>query len=261
MSSLERNPTPKPPLDLAAVRSRLAAASGIPYWRSLEELSSTEEFREFLAREFPRQASAWNPALDRRGFLALLGASLALAGLSGCASQTAGRENRPVRGPLGGVRSGRAAVLRDRLAARRICSRAARQSHEGRPTKIEGNPDHPASLGATDAQTRRLCSACTIPTAPRPYFATEYRTHGTPFSGPSRLPGTSWAAIGGAGLHLLTETVTSPTAARQIKPCGRHTHARHGISTSHPSGRCARGGAHRVWQPTSVRSTTSARRR
>jgi len=72
------------PLDLAAVRERLGKSSGKEYWRSLEELAGDPHFEELLHREFPRYASEWDEAVDRREFLKLMAASLALAGLSGC---------------------------------------------------------------------------------------------------------------------------------------------------------------------------------
>jgi molybdopterin-containing oxidoreductase family iron-sulfur binding subunit len=76
----------KEPLNLEQIRAHLAEARGQRYWRSLDELAATPEFQEFLHREFPRQASEWiDPSpISRRNFLKLMGASLALAGLSGC---------------------------------------------------------------------------------------------------------------------------------------------------------------------------------
>src|SRR6266852_2662840 len=76
-------------LDLGLIRARLSGSTGKVYWRSLEELAETEEFQELLYREFPRQASAMRTSLSRRDFIKLMGASLALAGLSACASQPA----------------------------------------------------------------------------------------------------------------------------------------------------------------------------
>src|SRR3979411_543876 len=58
------------------------------FWRSLEELADAPEFREFVAREYPQHAEEWNDPLERRTFLKLMGASLALAGLRGCAFQS-----------------------------------------------------------------------------------------------------------------------------------------------------------------------------
>src|SRR5512142_1862150 len=71
-------------LELEEVRARLEAAKGPQYWRTLEELADSEGFREMVEREFPQQASAWPEEFSRRGFLKLMGASLALAGLVGC---------------------------------------------------------------------------------------------------------------------------------------------------------------------------------
>ena len=75
------------PLDLRVVRERLAAKSGKPYWRSLEELAEDPHFEDLLHREFPRQAAEWENAVERRDFLKLMAASLALAGLTGCGRQ------------------------------------------------------------------------------------------------------------------------------------------------------------------------------
>src|SRR6185369_1195254 len=66
-----------------------APASGKKFWRSLEELADAPEFREFVEREYPQHAEEWNDPFERRTFLKLMGASLALAGLSGCAFQPA----------------------------------------------------------------------------------------------------------------------------------------------------------------------------
>ena len=72
------------PLDLAAVRERLTAG-GKEFGRALEEVAQTEAFQEMLHREFPSQAWEWTDPPTRRRFLTLMGASLALAGLGGCA--------------------------------------------------------------------------------------------------------------------------------------------------------------------------------
>ena len=118
--------------NLNSIHERLESARGAEYWRCLEELADTQEFRELLQREYPRHASVWDEALDRRGFLKLMGASLALAGLSGCLSSAPAPTDETAM-PLGGF--GRGVLV---------------ESHMGRPTKIEGNPLHPASLGAAD---------------------------------------------------------------------------------------------------------------
>src|SRR5574337_1894507 len=93
MKMEEANPKPKPEdvcpgkknkLDRAAVEQQLAATSGPEYWRSLEELAGSPEFQEMLHREFPKGASEWLDTVSRRGFLKVMGASLGLAGMTGC---------------------------------------------------------------------------------------------------------------------------------------------------------------------------------
>ena len=137
-------------LDLEAARRRLAGARGPAYWRSLEELAADPAFEEMLQREFPRQASEWGEGLDRRRFLQLAGASLALAGLGACTRQPLETIVPYVRQPEE-IIPGRPRYF---ASAATLCGYATGilvESHEGRPTKIEGNPEHPASLGATDS--------------------------------------------------------------------------------------------------------------
>jgi MoCo/4Fe-4S cofactor protein with predicted Tat translocation signal len=80
-------PSKESQTNFALMRERILAAQGKQYWRSLEELADTDEFQEFLAHEYPQQAEEWNDAVGRRTFLKLMGASLALAGLSNCTYQ------------------------------------------------------------------------------------------------------------------------------------------------------------------------------
>src|SRR5262249_47474982 len=84
-SAIEKTPSSER-LDLAAARSRLGELSGREYWRSIEELLETEDFREHLAREFRTPVEA-EKGFDRRELLTLMGASIALAGLTGCVKQ------------------------------------------------------------------------------------------------------------------------------------------------------------------------------
>src|SRR5437588_10368345 len=78
--------------DQDALPQEVAPATGPRYWRGLEELVDSEEFREYLGREFPDQAAEWTDPVTRRRFLTLMGASLALAGVGGCSTQPAPRE-------------------------------------------------------------------------------------------------------------------------------------------------------------------------
>src|SRR6185369_17786828 len=69
-------------LDLAEIREKLAGMKGQAYWRGLEEIAETEEFQQWVGEEFPNRESLLQ--VDRRDFLKVMGASLALAGVAGC---------------------------------------------------------------------------------------------------------------------------------------------------------------------------------
>src|SRR6202035_3927067 len=137
------------PLDLAAVRARLQSKSGKQYWRTLDELADDPDFEELLHREFPRQASGWDDAGDRRDFLKLMAASLAFAGLAGCKSNEQANIVPYVKQPDGMV-LGRPLFFATVMPFVGDAIGVLVESHEGRPTKIEATPAHPASLGATD---------------------------------------------------------------------------------------------------------------
>src|SRR5215475_8629485 len=135
-------------MDIAAIRARLAGSQGKEYWRSLEELAGSEAFQESLRHEFPNGASEWNGAIDRRSFLRLMGASLALAGLTACTRQPAETIVPYVHPPIG-ITPGEPLYFATAMPMSGAAEGLLVESHEGRPTKIEGNPNHPASLGAT----------------------------------------------------------------------------------------------------------------
>src|ERR1700685_3653432 len=80
-------PGKKDKLDLQTVRAQIAQTKGPEFWRSLEELAGSAEFQEMMHREFPKGASAWVDSVSRRGFLKLMGASMALAGMTACTKQ------------------------------------------------------------------------------------------------------------------------------------------------------------------------------
>ena len=128
-------------------------AHGKEYWRCLEELADSEAFEELLRAEYPRQAAAWADSVDRRGFLKLMGASLALAGLSGCLSPAPAPTDEKivpyVKQPEE-IIPGKPLYFASAMPLAGYGRGILAESHMGRPTKIEGNPSHPASLGATD---------------------------------------------------------------------------------------------------------------
>jgi len=202
-------------LDLTSFRASLAGTSGPEYWRSLEELANTEAFQEYLHREFPEQASEFTDPVGRRQFLRLMGASLALAGVSACTKQPAEVIVPYVRAPEELV-PGKPLFYATAVTFGGYATGVLVESHEGRPTKIEGNPEHPASLGATDLFAQAQILALYDPDRSQTIkHQGDIRTWST-FLGALRGVIEAKRSSQGAGLRILTGTVTSPTLARQM---------------------------------------------
>jgi MoCo/4Fe-4S cofactor protein with predicted Tat translocation signal len=200
-------------------------ASGKKFWRSLEELADSPEFREFVEREYPQHAEEWNDALERRTFLKLMGASMALAGLSGCAFQPAEKIVPNVRQPEDSV-PGKALFFATASSLGGIATPLLARSNDGRPTKLEGNPDHPNSRNgdsqdrgssATDIFSQASILSLYDPDRSQiPLYREESRTWAT-FVGEIRTALDEQRPKQGAGIRFLTETVTSPTLAAQLR--------------------------------------------
>jgi MoCo/4Fe-4S cofactor protein with predicted Tat translocation signal len=203
-------------IDLAALRERLRDSTGPEYWRSLDELAQTREFGEFLHKEFPREAEVWEGSIDRRSFLKLMGASLALAGLSACSRQQDERIVPYVRAPEELV-PGNPMRYATAFPFNGYAMPVLVRSNDGRPTFIEGNPDHPISLGASDALT--VGSLLSLYDPDRSQVVTYRGTVSTweRFAVSLEIELNNQRAIHGAGLRILTQTVSSPTAVEQIQ--------------------------------------------
>lgn len=204
-------------LDLDAIRSRLNASKGKEFWRSLDELAQTEEFQEFLHREFPRQASTWDGGMSRRRFLQLMGASLALAGLTGCGDQPPQELIVPYVEAPEEIIPGKPLYFATAMSLSGIATGLLVESHMGRPIKVEGNPDHPASLGATDAFAQ--AAVLTLYDPDRSQAVTQQGRIRTWNNFLAQLRGAldDVRARQGEGLRVLTESVSSPTLAAQLE--------------------------------------------
>ena len=128
------------------MRAKLQSKSGKQYWRTLDELADDPHFEQLLHREFPRQASEWDESVDRRDFLKLMAASLAFAGLAGCKANVQTNIVPYVKQPDGMV-LGKPLYFATAMPFGADAIGLLVESHEGRPTNIAGNPDHPSSLG------------------------------------------------------------------------------------------------------------------
>jgi len=203
-------------LELSAVREKLKNKSGKQYWRTLEELSEDPHFEQLLHREFPRHASEWDDSVDRRDFLKLMGASLALAGLAGCGRPDESHIVPYVKQPDGMV-LGKPNFYATAMPFGVDAVGVLVESHEGRPTKIEGNPDHPSSLGATSAIVQASILNLYDPDRSQTVLEGGEIRAWSRFLDAAQESATSVKATAGANFRILTGTVTSPTLAWQLK--------------------------------------------
>src|SRR6266705_2757851 len=206
-----------------------SSRSAKQYWRSLDELTDSPVFEEFVRREFPQQAEAWDDPVERRTFLKLMGASLALAGLSGCVIQPPEKIVPYVKQPEEEV-PGKGLYFATAFSLGGIATPLLARSNEGRPTKLEGNPDHPNNRnndpndkGSSATDIFSQASILTLYDPDRSQTPL-YRGETRPWSqfvaeirGAIDKENDGLKAKKGAGLRFLTETVTSPTLAAQMK--------------------------------------------
>jgi molybdopterin-containing oxidoreductase family iron-sulfur binding subunit len=208
--------TEKVRLDLEKIRARLDSAKGPQYWKSLEELAETEEFQAYVQDEFPNRTPDWLDPANRRNFLKLMGASLALAGVTACTKQPAEMIVPYVRQPEDFV-PGKPLYFATAMTMGGVSTGLLVESHLGRPTKVEGNPDHPGSLGASDFFHQ--ASVLTMYDPDRSQVVINNGHISSWFGAQSALGIAKEKAIlkKGAGFRILTESVTSPTLTAQIK--------------------------------------------
>ncbi len=210
------SPSTSKGLTLEEARARLTGKGGKRYWRSLEELADAPGFDEMLQREFPRQAAEWIDPVSRRGFLKIMGASMALAGLSGCTKQPDEPIYPYIKAPEDMI-LGKPNYFASAHPFNTGAIPVLVKSDAFRPIKVDGNPDHPINRGSSDPLTQGTILGLYDPD----------RSQHVRYRGENR----EWAEFvqafqthlavkkvdGGQGVYILTSTVTSPTLAGQIK--------------------------------------------
>ena len=197
-------------VSLDDIRERLRANGGAEGWRGFEELAEAEGFDELIHREFPRQAAPWSTGVDRRSFLKLMGASLALAGLTACRPQRIDKIIPFVKVPEDIV-PGMPAYYATALTHGGFALGAIVEAHEGRPTKIEGNPDHPATLGSSSAIMQAMILDLYDPDRSKAVLNVGNASSFDTFYSAARK-----ALAQPSGVRILTESVTSPTLSGLI---------------------------------------------
>src|SRR5665213_3211723 len=221
-------------MTLAEVRAKLEGQTGKRYWKNLDELADTPQFQELMQEEFPRQAGAseWVDAVSRRGFLKVMGASLALAGMAGCTKQPDEPIFPYVKQP------------EDLILGKPMYFATAHPFPTGaipvliksdafRPIKVDGNPEHPVSKGKSDAFTQATLLDLYVLDRGQ---ASSFGSFQQAFA--SAIKKTN----GGQGVYFLSETITSPTLAEQWKQ----------VQAAYPQAKLAQ------WEPINSDSSRSA---
>ncbi len=200
----KRNSTPQTETSLRGPR----------YWRSVDELAGTAEFQTAVEREFPSSVQEWVDPVSRRGFMKLMGASMALAGLAGCTKQP----DEPIY-PY--VKAPEDLILGKPMyfaTAHPFATGAVPllvKSDQFRPIKVDGNPEHPYNQGSSDPYTQGTLLDLYDPDRSQHVLYRGENREWAEFAEAFRLKvaGTK----DGTGIYFLSATITSPTLARQWK--------------------------------------------
>ncbi|MFN7981224.1 MAG: TAT-variant-translocated molybdopterin oxidoreductase [Vicinamibacterales bacterium] len=190
--------------------------TGQAFWRTLDELADDPSFVERLHNEFPSEVEAITDPTTRRSFLKLMGASLALAGVTACTTQPEEAIVPYVRQPEELV-PGKPMFYATAMTLGGVATGLLVESHEGRPTKIEGNPQHPSSLGAADVFAQASILNIYDPDRARALTNAGETTSWAAFLAAMKAVVAAQTPLQGAGLRILSETVGSPTLGAQIK--------------------------------------------
>ncbi len=228
-------------LTLAEVRAKLDGKTGRRFWKNLDELAETAEFHELMREEFPRQAGAgeWVDSVSRRGFLKVMGASLALAGLAGCTKQPDEPIFPYIKQPEDLV-LGKPMYFATAYPFPTGAVPVLVKSDSFRPIKVDGNPEHPMSKGKSDVFTQATLLDLYDPDR------SQHVLHRGEVAGwgefQEAFAGAAKKLNGGQGLYFLSETITSPTLAAQWKQ----------VQAAYPSAKLVQ------WEPVNQDSSRAA---
>jgi MoCo/4Fe-4S cofactor protein with predicted Tat translocation signal len=189
--------------------------TGKKYWRSLGELSDTPEFREWLEREFPAGASELNEGeWSRRDFLKLMSASMALAGVGLTSCRRPEAHLVPFTNSLEWTIPGKFLYYATAMPRRTGAIPLIATTVDGRPIKLEGNPLHPASGGATDVFAQASVLDLYDPARSKRFVERGKTSDLAAFRAYIDKLRPELAASGGDGLAFLVEDTQSPTRER-----------------------------------------------
>jgi MoCo/4Fe-4S cofactor protein with predicted Tat translocation signal len=205
----------RPALNLQKLRERLAAGQGPAFWRTLNEAAESDELREYIEQEFPGLSGQIPQGVNRRNLLKVMAASLVMAGAAACTKQPKELIVPYVRQPeniIPGIPLFYATAMPVGGYARGLLV----ESHMNRPTKVEGNPDHPASLGATGIFEQASVLNLYDPDRSESVLHEGRLSTWAEFTGAFSTEAQASTLRKGEGLAILSGVTTSPTLIKQI---------------------------------------------
>ena len=203
-------------LTLAEVRREMKGLKGKKYWRSIDELAGTPEFEAAVAKEFPDAAQEWIDPVSRRGFMKLMGASMAMAGLAGCTKQPDEPIYPYIKAPEDLI-LGKPNYFATAFPFAMGSVPLLVKSDAYRPIKVDGNPDHSYNHGSSDPFTQGTLLQMYDPDRSQKTSRRGEDREWVEFMEEWRERLIAGKANGGEGIYILSSTVTSPTLARQWK--------------------------------------------
>ncbi len=189
--------------------------TGPKYWRSLDELAGTPGFKAQLEREFPEGADNLD-GVDRRHFMKIMAASFALGGVGLAGCRRPEKFILPYGKSVEGVIPGLPSYYATAMPVRKWAVPLLAETHQGRPTKIEGNPSYLPHGGAAS-----LSAQASVLDLYDPDRATAHTKGGAVLKREQvdQLLATvsqTYSASQGAGLAFLAEESSSPTRRRLV---------------------------------------------
>jgi molybdopterin-containing oxidoreductase family iron-sulfur binding subunit len=190
--------------------------NGPKYWRSLDELAQTPGFKAQLAREFPDGASEME-GVDRRNFMKIMAASFALGGVGLAGCRRPEKFIMPYGKSVEGVVPGLPSYYATAMPLRKSAIPLLAETHQGRPTKLEGNPTYAPHGGSASLHAQASILELYDPDRAKAHTkagkALDAKAVADVLAGINR----TYAANGGTGLAFLADESSSPTRARLVQ--------------------------------------------
>jgi molybdopterin-containing oxidoreductase family iron-sulfur binding subunit len=189
-------------------------SSGKKFWRSIKEYEQSAAFAEMIKAEFPSLADLWT--IDRREVLRVMGASLALAGMSACkpvrSDDVVPFVNRPE-----GLLEGRVEHYATAVPFEGYAQPVLATTSGGRPIKLDGNPQHPAFRGGSTPFMQAAILDLYDPDRSQEPLNAGHPASWDDFDGEMARWRASWRTSAGSGLRILIGPTTSPTLLSQLR--------------------------------------------